>query len=122
MKNTSPDSLRIRLIAAVQESDQDQDQDSESLARRSISEVQTVKKKMDIQLGDLKDPMRFGKKVNDGIKCKLCQAVLGIWKGADGRINNNFKRHLGKGSYLILFPLTEIDVYFMSRKRSHAKD
>ena len=95
MKNTSPDSLRIRLIAAVQESDQDQDQDSESLARRSISEVQTVKKKMDIQLGDLKDPMRFGKKVNDGIKCKLCQAVLGIWG-----YNNNFKRHLGKGSYL----------------------
>ena len=91
MKETNMDSLRIRLIAAVQESDQDQD--SESLARRATREVRTGKKKVDIQLGELKDPMRFGKSVNGdrGIKCNLCEAVLSL--------GSTFKKHLGNSSY-----------------------
>ena len=94
MKETNMDSLRIRLIAAVQESDQDQD--SESLARRATREVRTGKKKVDIQMEELKDPMRFGKSVNGGrgIKCNLCKVIFGVWEGQDGR-KNNFKRHLG---------------------------
>ena len=52
LKETNLDSLRIRLISAVQESDQGQDQDSESLARRPTRQVKSGKRKKNIQLWD----------------------------------------------------------------------
>ena len=96
MTETNKGSLRIRLIPAVQESDQDQDidQDSESSARRPTRQVKDGKK---IQLRELKkDPLMYGKPVNDGrgIQCNLCQAVLKAYSQV-GDTRGIFKHHLG---------------------------
>ena len=87
------DGLRIRLIPAVQESEQDQHQDSESSARMLTRQVKDGKK---IQLGKFDDPLMFGKPVNDGlgIQCNLCQAVLKAYSQV-GEHRKHFKQHLG---------------------------
>ena len=107
MKETDMDSLRIRLIAAVQESEQDQD--SESSTRRQVRQVKDGKSIVDNQLGKVKDPLKYGKLVNDGrgIKCNLCQVVLKAYSTA-GDTRGTLKRHLGIRSYYKLTPLKPI--------------
>ena len=87
------DSLRIRLISAVQESEQDQD--SESSTRRQAR--QDGKNIVDTQLEKVKDPLKYGKLVNNGsgIKCNLCQAVLKAYSKSY-RTMKGLKSHLGK--------------------------
>ena len=91
------DSLRIRLIAAVQESEQDQD--SESSTRRQAKQVKDGKNIVDMQLKKLKDPLKYGNLVNDGrgIKCNLCQAVLKVYPKSYDTMKG-LKSHLGKSS------------------------
>ena len=62
-------SLRIRLIAAVQELDQDRDQDSESLTRRPTSVAKAGKKKKEIPSVNVQKRMIK-------IKCPECEAFI----------------------------------------------
>ena len=69
LEETDVNSLRIRLIAAVQESDQHRDQDSESLTRRPTSVGTAGKKKAEIPSVNVQKP-------RVKIKCPECEAFI----------------------------------------------